>query len=89
MAVRIPLKKVKENLDAVLELAEHEYVVVVGNNRKYVISKLNASKFTEEQAARIGLEAEAEYRAGKTQPFESFIRAHYPHYAKLLATNAR
>lgn len=89
MAVRVPLKKAKENLEAVLTLAERDYVVVVKNNRRFVISRIDSGGLTEEQAARIGEQAEAEYRSGKTRSLESFIRSHHPHYAKLLATNSR
>ncbi|MFY9484526.1 MAG: hypothetical protein WAP74_02795 [Patescibacteria group bacterium] len=87
MAVRIPLKKAQQDFDAVLALAEHEYVVVVNKKQHYLLTKIGDRGLTDERAAELGRAAEAEYRAGKTRSFASFIRAHYPKYAKLLAAN--
>lgn len=85
MAVKVPLEKTKQNLDTIFKVADQRENIVITHKRKqYLIHKIYNAPLTEAEAVRIGRQAEADYRAGRTQPFESFVRTHYPEYGELL-----
>lgn len=85
MAVKVSLTKTRKNLDTILKVADQrENIVITYKGKQYLIHKIYDAPLTEAEAVRIGQQAETDYRAGKTKPFESFVRTHYPEYGELL-----